>query len=395
VPARIERISAPTAAFRSRWPGAARSADDVDVGAGADRPCALVRARRRWQPDWRGRWRRRRPAVVHERVREWGRGCRCCERSGRHRRDRYKKQHCYRLLAWPAVAYLGRLSYAMTSGTGRCRWWTARYSWWDLSWLGTPVRALVLTILTVRSRLCRTTSSRRRFDTAVRHGCSVLADVVFVPLAWARYPDQQHGCAPQAGAALGSVTRTIVLVGDSVPHACPGSGKSRCARRLRRDLGNAGELSGNRCHRRRRSCRRRHNCGALIVPARQATAATMTGCRQLPALPRSRRSRRAQRLLPDPGQGVVGQSRRRARCRVTLRGPHRLAEAQPSADQEYRATASGTNTNVRRGLSSRAAPPYRIGVSTKWYDRDANATVRIVQHESANRGASQIRSHQL
>ena len=54
-----------------------------------------------------------------------------------------------RALALPAVAYLGRLSYAMYLWHWPLQVWTERYGWWDLSRLGTPVRALVLTILTV------------------------------------------------------------------------------------------------------------------------------------------------------------------------------------------------------------------------------------------------------
>ncbi len=54
-----------------------------------------------------------------------------------------------RVLALPAVAYLGRLSYAMYLWHWPLQVWTSPNGWWDLSRLGTPVRASVLTLLTV------------------------------------------------------------------------------------------------------------------------------------------------------------------------------------------------------------------------------------------------------
>jgi peptidoglycan/LPS O-acetylase OafA/YrhL len=124
-----------------------------------------------------------------------------------------------RALALPAIAYLGRLSYAMYLWHWPLDVWTGRYGWWDLSGLGIPVRALVLTVLTVALAAV----SYHVIEKPVRYGSlsRFLAPrrmLVAVPLVLgAIFAINSSVVVPQAGAALGGVTRTIVLVGDSVP----------------------------------------------------------------------------------------------------------------------------------------------------------------------------------
>ena len=124
-----------------------------------------------------------------------------------------------RVLALPAVAYLGRLSYAMYLWHWPLQVWTGRYGWWDLSGLGTPARASILTALTVGLAAL----SYHLVEKPVRYGSlsRFLAPrrmLVAVPLALgALFAISSSVVAPRAGAALGRVTRTIVLVGDSVP----------------------------------------------------------------------------------------------------------------------------------------------------------------------------------
>jgi peptidoglycan/LPS O-acetylase OafA/YrhL len=124
-----------------------------------------------------------------------------------------------RALALPGIAYLGRLSYAMYLWHWPLQVWTGRYGWWDLSGLGRPVRALVLTVLTVALAAV----SYHVIEKPVRYGnlSRFLAPrrlLVAVPLVLgAIFAINSSLVVPQAGAALGRVTRTIVLVGDSVP----------------------------------------------------------------------------------------------------------------------------------------------------------------------------------
>jgi peptidoglycan/LPS O-acetylase OafA/YrhL len=124
-----------------------------------------------------------------------------------------------RALALPAVAYLGRLSYAMYLWHWPLQVWTGRYGWWDLSGVGTPVRASILTALTVALAAL----SYHLIEKPVRYGglSRFLAPrrmLVGVPLTLAAmFAISSSLVVPRAGAALGRVTRTIVLVGDSVP----------------------------------------------------------------------------------------------------------------------------------------------------------------------------------
>jgi peptidoglycan/LPS O-acetylase OafA/YrhL len=123
------------------------------------------------------------------------------------------------VLALPAIAYLGRLSYAMYLWHWPLQVWTGRYGWWDLSGVGTPVRASILTVLTVGLAAL----SYHLVEKPMRYGnlsrfLVPRRTVVAVPLVLgAMFLLNTSVVVPQAGAARGRVTRTIVLVGDSVP----------------------------------------------------------------------------------------------------------------------------------------------------------------------------------
>jgi peptidoglycan/LPS O-acetylase OafA/YrhL len=124
-----------------------------------------------------------------------------------------------RMLAWPAVAYLGRLSYAMYLWHWPLQVWTQRDGWWDLSGLALPARAAILTALTVALAAL----SYHLIEQPVRYGrlSRTLAPgrtLVAVPLLLVLlFAVNANLVVPRAGAAIGRVTRTIVLVGDSVP----------------------------------------------------------------------------------------------------------------------------------------------------------------------------------
>ena len=132
-----------------------------------------------------------------------------------------------RALALPAIAYLGRLSYAMYLWHWPLQVWTGRYGWWDLSGLSLVVRASVLTILTVALAAL----SYHLVEVPIRYGTVARFLVpsrtfVIVPLLLgALFLVNSSVVQPRAGAAIRTVahahaprtTRTIVLVGDSVP----------------------------------------------------------------------------------------------------------------------------------------------------------------------------------
>jgi peptidoglycan/LPS O-acetylase OafA/YrhL len=132
-----------------------------------------------------------------------------------------------RALALPAVAYLGRLSYAMYLWHWPLQVWTARYGWWDLSRLSMAARASVLTVLTVALAAL----SYHLIEAPIRYGSLARFLVprrtfVVVPLVLgALFLVNSSVVQPRAGATIGpvtrttveGVTRTIVLVGDSVP----------------------------------------------------------------------------------------------------------------------------------------------------------------------------------
>jgi len=124
-----------------------------------------------------------------------------------------------RVLALAPVAYLGRLSYAMYLWHWPLQVWTGRYGWWDLTGVGTPVRVAILTGLT----FALAALSYHLIETPIRYGRVARFLVprrmlVAVPLALGTvFLINTSLVVPRAGAALGRVTRTIVLVGDSVP----------------------------------------------------------------------------------------------------------------------------------------------------------------------------------
>jgi peptidoglycan/LPS O-acetylase OafA/YrhL len=124
-----------------------------------------------------------------------------------------------RALAFPAVAYLGRLSYGMYLWHWPVQVWTQRDGWWDLSGLGTPLRALTLTVVTIALAAL----SYHLVETPIRYGRAMRALtprrtlVVAAASFGALFVITSSFVVPRAGASIGRVTRTIVLVGDSVP----------------------------------------------------------------------------------------------------------------------------------------------------------------------------------
>jgi hypothetical protein len=124
-----------------------------------------------------------------------------------------------RALAVAPVAYLGRLSYGIYLWHWPLWVWTQRHGWWDLSGLGTGVHALVLTVTTIALAAL----SYRIVESPIRYGriARFLAPrraLVAVPATLALlFLVDQSTVVPYAGAALGRTTKTIVLVGDSVP----------------------------------------------------------------------------------------------------------------------------------------------------------------------------------
>ena len=120
-----------------------------------------------------------------------------------------------------------------------CRSGPQRYGWWDLSRLGTPVRASVLTVLTVALAAL----SYHLIETPIRYGTVARFLVprrmfVVVPLALgALFLINSSLVLPRAGAAhrTGDADdRARRRFGSAA--ARPGPGEGRCPPRLRRDL---------------------------------------------------------------------------------------------------------------------------------------------------------------
>jgi peptidoglycan/LPS O-acetylase OafA/YrhL len=123
------------------------------------------------------------------------------------------------VLARPPVAYLGRLSYGMYLWHWPLQLWTKRGAWWDLTGLGFSARIGVLTLLTV----ALSALSYHLVEAPVRYGrlgralVPRRALVALAAVLGAMFVSNSAFVVPHAGAEIGNVTKTIVLVGDSVP----------------------------------------------------------------------------------------------------------------------------------------------------------------------------------
>jgi peptidoglycan/LPS O-acetylase OafA/YrhL len=139
-----------------------------------------------------------------------------------------------RALAWMPVAYLGRLSYGMYIWHWPLVVWAAPGQLLDLSGVGAVTRVLVLTLATI----ALASLSYHLVEKPIRYGTmSMRLDPRRIAIALpatlgALLLVNTTFVVPRAGAAQGSVTRTIVLVGDSVPQ------------RLATDLGRAASKWG-------------------------------------------------------------------------------------------------------------------------------------------------------
>jgi len=124
-----------------------------------------------------------------------------------------------RVLALGPVAYLGRLSYGIYLWHWPLIVWTSYHGWWDLTGLGTTLRACVLSVATIALAAI----SYRLVETPIRYGTIgrfLVPRRTFVVLGavlTALFFVNQSVVVPHAGAALGRKTKTILLVGDSVP----------------------------------------------------------------------------------------------------------------------------------------------------------------------------------
>ena len=124
-----------------------------------------------------------------------------------------------RMLALGPVAYLGRLSYGIYLWHWPLIVWTRSHGWWDLSGLGTPLRVSVLTVATVALAAVsyHVVESPIRYGTISRFLVPRRLVVLLGGVLAALFFVNQNVVVPHAGAALGHTTKTIVLVGDSVP----------------------------------------------------------------------------------------------------------------------------------------------------------------------------------
>jgi hypothetical protein len=124
-----------------------------------------------------------------------------------------------RALAAAPVAYLGRLSYGIYLWHWPLWVWTQRGGWVDLTGLGAPLHAAVLTVATI----VLAALSYRFVEWPIRYGRVARFLIPWRTLAAvgatlaAMFVVAQTTVVPYAGAALGRTTKTIVLVGDSVP----------------------------------------------------------------------------------------------------------------------------------------------------------------------------------
>ncbi len=124
-----------------------------------------------------------------------------------------------RVLAARPVAYLGRLSYGIYLWHWPLWVWTQPGGWVDLTGLGRPLQALLLTLATIGLAA----ASYKLVESPVRYGhlARFLAPrrtlVALGGTLLALFVVNDTTVVPYAGAALGRTTKTIVLVGDSVP----------------------------------------------------------------------------------------------------------------------------------------------------------------------------------
>jgi peptidoglycan/LPS O-acetylase OafA/YrhL len=124
-----------------------------------------------------------------------------------------------RLLAAAPIAYLGRLSYGIYLWHWPLWVWTQRQGWVNLTSLGAPMRAAVLAVVTV----ALAAFSYRFVESPIRYGriATFLVPrrtlVLLAATLATLFLVNRTAVVPYAGAALGRTTKTIVLVGDSVP----------------------------------------------------------------------------------------------------------------------------------------------------------------------------------
>ncbi len=123
------------------------------------------------------------------------------------------------VLAWAPVAYLGRLSYGIYLWHWPLWVWTRPRGWLDLTSLGWAWHALILTAATIvlAALSYRFVEAPIRYGTVARFLVPRRALIVLGATLTALFFANQTVVVPYAGATLGRTTKTIVLVGDSVP----------------------------------------------------------------------------------------------------------------------------------------------------------------------------------
>jgi peptidoglycan/LPS O-acetylase OafA/YrhL len=124
-----------------------------------------------------------------------------------------------RALGVGPVAYLGRLSYGIYLWHWPLIVWTGSHAWLDLTGLGTPLRASLVTTATVALAAVsyRFVESPIRYGTIARLLLPRRTLVVLTVVLTGLFVVNRGIVVPHAGASLGRTTKTIVLVGDSVP----------------------------------------------------------------------------------------------------------------------------------------------------------------------------------
>ena len=123
------------------------------------------------------------------------------------------------MLAAAPVAYLGRLSYGIYLWHWPLWVWTAAHGWLDLTGLGTAARACILTVTTIvlAAASYRFVESPMRYGRLARFLVPRRTVVVLAMTLATLFVVNRTTVVPHAGAAIGRTTKTIVLVGDSVP----------------------------------------------------------------------------------------------------------------------------------------------------------------------------------